>query len=109
MTINKMASVSKNPAFSEEQEVRIIHTPFIENDDTNFKMISHVSYMKHRVSSNMITSYFELQFTLHEAYPSIKEVILGPKCITDVQELKNLLICNGFPHVTVKNSTASYR
>jgi len=56
--INGMACISKNPAFSEENELRIIHTPLIERDDSNFKMISNISNIKHRVSCNRLTSLF---------------------------------------------------
>jgi len=104
-----MACISKNPAFSEENELRIIHTPLIERDDSNFKMISNISNIKHRVSCNRLTSYFEYSFYQNNDTPSIKEIIMGPKCNTDMQDIKDVLLCNGFPNVVIKNSTASYR
>lgn len=79
-----LSFICKNPAFSEESEIRIIHTPMVLGFNDG-KPIGHtiiqggISEMQHRVSGKMITSYFELDFTRVDNISPIQEIILGPK------------------------------
>lgn len=89
---------SKNPAFSEEKELRFIK--LVELDKLKYK-----ENLRFRVTGGTIASYFELEFSK----PSIKRVILGPKCKADDNTIRLFLDANGFEHVEVLKSKASYR
>ncbi|MCU8247230.1 DUF2971 domain-containing protein [Vibrio vulnificus] len=101
-TCVRSAQVFKNSAFSEEQEVRVIHTPF---SDANSNWHGNVSDVQFRVVNDSITSYFELEFP-HDAVTSIT---LGPKSKCSEAELQLFLQCNGYENVVITSSSASYR
>ncbi|TFH89287.1 DUF2971 domain-containing protein [Vibrio ouci] len=101
-TCLRSAQAFKNPAFSEEQEVRIIHTPY---SDKSNNWHGNVSDIQFRVVNDSITSYFELEFP-HDAVTSIT---LGPKSKCSEAELELFLKSNGYENVVVRNSSASYR
>lgn len=73
----------KNAGFSEEQEVRIIHgydEVFAEPD-----------VFKYRATEDDLISFIEIPLNpKHEIHP-IKEVIIGPKCKAEIEDLKEFL------------------
>jgi hypothetical protein len=94
--------IFKNPAFSEERELRIINLPLLDNSD---KWFGCNGAPKFRSSGGTIASYFDFEFSVE----SISEIILGPKSKVNETDMNVFLRSNGFGHVTVKHSTASYR
>ncbi|MGN4998919.1 DUF2971 domain-containing protein [Aeromonas veronii] len=111
----RLSYASKNPAFAEENEVRIIHTPMVmgfEGDSKIGKTIVHgnISEMQHRVSGKRITSFFELDIsTGNNDIPPISEIILGPKSKLSKYDIDTLLSLNGFSDAEYRTSIASYR
>ncbi|WP_434145181.1 DUF2971 domain-containing protein [Photobacterium leiognathi] len=94
--------IFKNPAFSEEKEVRVISLPMLDNSN---KWFGCKEKPKFRSSGGTIASYFELEF----AAESVNEVILGPKSKVNKADMDTFLRSNGLGHVEVRLSTASYR
>lgn len=94
--------IYKNSAFSEEQEIRIVHTPFIDNKNQWF---GNASAVKFRQCSGSVTSYFEYEFSAN----AVDEIILGPKCKCSINELNLLLRSSGYQNVKINKSSASYR
>lgn len=88
----------KNPAFSEENEWRLIsHFTKDSKEQCQF-----------RVSENRIVPYREIK--LHKlGIPPISEVIIGPKNSTPEYVVKRLLSQHGLENVGVRRSDASYR
>ncbi|VVA49372.1 hypothetical protein SERVES_03128 [Serratia ficaria] len=104
--INLAASV-KNPAFSEEKEVRIVHSPFIEylNNGQKVKTINAIGEIKHRISNGYLTSHFEYGFDS----TVVKEIVMGPRNKFLDMDLKIFLTLNGMPSAMIKRSAATYR
>ncbi|MFW5795103.1 MAG: DUF2971 domain-containing protein [Bacillota bacterium] len=114
--LKKYSCVLKNPAFSEEQEWRIIHTPFIaENpffewdEDSKVESLGQVSDIHFRSRGSEIISYFKLSLDDHFSNGLISKVILGPKCKLDKYDFGMYLKMNNLDNVDVITSNASYR
>ncbi len=110
-TLVRIASCSKNPAFSEEKEWRILYTPIITIDkSTGFLEVKgKFTDMKFRVRRNMITSYFELPFGIKKDVPPINEIVLGPKNNTSIGTLGDFLARNELFNIKISKSKLSYR
>jgi hypothetical protein len=108
--LNGFCYIFKNPAFSEEKEVRIIHTPTIMgNQEGGTNILGNVSDIKYRVSKNRLTPYFELAFSDTTKMSPLDEIIVGPKAEISSYELEMFLSINGFGKTKYKRSSASYR
>lgn len=106
----RAAYICKNPAFREEDEVRIIHTPMIMgNQEGQTPIYGNISDMKHRVTGKSITSYFELDFSVSKDVNPVAEIILGPKSKLSRYDIETFLSLNGLENVPYTWSTASYR
>ncbi|WP_198005665.1 DUF2971 domain-containing protein [Thioalkalivibrio thiocyanodenitrificans] len=105
----KFAPIFKNPAFQEESEWRIIHTPLVLGDaDGNLELQSACSEIGYRVTNNKIITHFELPLASSQQYP-IGEIVLGPKNICEESLIELLLNDNGFKNIAILRSRASYR
>jgi hypothetical protein len=107
-----MASISpllKNPAFQEEKEFRLIHTPKIMTDINNKHSTLGTDYLiGQRVANNRIITHFEFPLP-YPAHGSIKEIWLGPKSLLNEQDIKLAFAINDLGEVSVKRSLATYR
>ncbi len=106
-SISLFNPIYKNPAFIEEDEVRLIYTPNIYfNQHNNFTMITGSNTeIKHRVSRNKIISYFEFPFSIED----VSEIVLAPKCQINKYELMKFLSSTGFINAKITYSGATYR
>ena len=98
-----IAIVYKNPAFSEEQEQRLIYTP--DNDIVTSENIE-ISEKKYRVSNGQIVPYFELAF---KDYIQIDSITLGSKCKLKEDDLEEFLKLYDFKSVKIEYSKSTYR
>ncbi|MBN3066544.1 DUF2971 domain-containing protein [Pectobacterium brasiliense] len=101
---------TKNPAFHEENEIRLIYNSFPENitykSKENKKHRSFINSKNFRISNGHLTSYYE--FPIPDG--CISKIILGPKNKFDIDDVKGFLIKNKInENVEIKRSTASYR
>jgi hypothetical protein len=99
----------KNNKFSEESEYRICYYPdfsFLnkKNIGDAEKIVSPYSF---RVSDDRIIPYYSLNFPSYKDV--VKNVILGPKCQTDIKTIRNMLEHFGYQETKVEKSEASYR
>lgn len=83
--------IFKNPAFSEEREIRIIHLPMLDNND---KWFGCQGSPKFRASGGTIASYFDFEFLAD----SISEIILGPKSSVNQHDMNVFLRSVGLRH-----------
>ncbi|WP_313104190.1 DUF2971 domain-containing protein [Pseudescherichia vulneris] len=100
----------KNPAFAEEQEIRLCYNYFPpyhhEKNELNEPYYDFINSYKFRISNGHLASHFEFEFKPE----CIKEVILGPKNKISTDDLKRFLDANNFSHkIDIKKSSASYR
>ncbi len=109
--INGLTPTFKNPAFHEESEWRMIHSPMVMgNIKTNATTIyNSISDVQHRIAGDRLTTYFEYDFSPLMEKGGIAEVVLGPKCQFSNFDLDVFLTVNGFKNVKYRRSTASYR
>lgn len=110
--IDNLSAKSKNELFKEEQEVRLIHSPLIIDNEKNRQFIfkNNISEMKFRAVCGNLIPYFELKFNKIIANtPAIIEIVKGPKNMFIDQEIKIFLSTNGFYDVKIKQSKSSYR
>ncbi len=108
--------VFKNPAFQEEREWRIVHTPLLNSyipplAPDKKRILSAISECFFRYTSTTITPYFTLSIKdeREKAPHPINEVIIGPKSMITEAHLRLFLERNEFYGVQIKRSTASYR
>lgn len=109
--LKQYSFVFKNPAFFEEREWRIIHTPLImgSHKDGTTQVIGAISECKFRVTINDIAPYFLLSFTKRKAISPIAEIILGPKNQMEMYKIRTFLSMNDLRNITIKFSESSYR
>lgn len=109
--LKQYSFVFKNPAFFEEREWRIIHTPLIlgSNKDDTTQTMGAISDCKFRVTTNDIAPYFLLSFSEEKPIPPISEIILGPKNRMAMYKIRTFLSMNNLRNIPIKFSGASYR
>lgn len=119
--LDTLSCYVKNPAFSEEKEIRMIYKlglssemdedevrQCFENDVAinQFKLTVPQFYCK----NNKIVSYSDLNF--EQAIPDniIKEIVLGPKCKLDEKDVFYFLSAYGYKakDINVTRSSATY-
>lgn len=103
--------ISKNPAFSEEKEYRLLHMPMMSaNRHTNETISTQfaISEPQYRISRKRVCSYFEYDFSKLMVKKFIVEIIRGPKNQTEHSDLSTLL--GEFKYkIELKDSRATYR
>lgn len=104
-------SIFKNPAFSEENEWRLIHRPMIMGFEGKRMSIVNqsVSQPQFRVSNNKIVTYFEFPLDKAPSSDYFLEIVLGPKCEISEHDLRIFLTSNNLPEINISMSKASYR
>lgn len=100
-------NIIKNPAFKEEEEVRLIYSPNIDRlyKITNPLPGNNNSELKYRIASGFLTSYFEYSIKNN----IFNEVVLGPKNKFTDDDIKNFLRLHNLGHVKITRSSATYR
>lgn len=103
-----IAMVAKNPAFTEEDEKRIVYAPLITGkEDTNeTNIFNPISPINFRLTGSSLTSYFEFNFSELDA---ITQVILGPRNTFSSYDIELFLSINGLPKASITKSKATYR
>ncbi len=109
----------KNPAFSEEKEVRLVHlVNFIKSNNslkivdpggTAFGKNSAPQEIKFLMSQNAPKTYLDIDFSNGEKNFPIKEVIIGPKNTVLSSAISVYLETLNIKNVEIKRSKASYR
>ncbi len=88
----------KNPAFAEENEVRLART------------ITSLDTTEYRTANGRLVQYVSLPFpAMPDFEPVIQEIIVGPKNPTPLQVFNRFLARSAWDDVAVSPSTASYR
>lgn len=105
--LGAMSMMFKNPAFSEEHEWRIVHTPMrLGKGEMDFQ--GAVADVRYRVSAGTLVPYFPFSFAA-SPLPAVTEVVLGPRNASLWTTVKGLLASAGYPDAKVRKSAASYR
>lgn len=109
----------KNPSFSEECEVRLVHLLNIAKSNDSFKLEDaggHTADGKvtpQKVGFHMTRStpvpHLDIDFSRGGTEHPVVEVILGPRNATAEMAVSVFLETMGFPNVKASKSTASYR
>lgn len=109
----------KNPAYAEEQEVRLIHVldfeksnDFLRLDDGGghaFGKDCEGSPVLFRMRDNIPVPFIELDFTNEGSINPIKEIVIGPKNDVLPTTISVFLETSEIGSVQVKKSKASYR
>lgn len=128
--INKLENIScviKNPAFSEEKEIRIIYDPQLYNPDKykniNLKDITKyfhdeknigrykISQIKFNMKKNQIVAFCNIDFSNLIFEGIINEIIIGPKCKITRNDIYYFLLSNGYDinKIEIDKSNATYR
>ncbi|ENY0908419.1 DUF2971 domain-containing protein [Serratia marcescens] len=116
MGIERWAVQHKNPAFSEENETRLVYRPtyanwvdperpFMNLERKKEALLDAFDGLKYRISDGFLTSYFEYPFNP----VAIKKVVLGPRNKFAESDLKDFLLLNDMRHVEIERSSATYR
>lgn len=112
----------KNPAFQEEDEVRIIYNTnikstcsyndFLMNKDIeksknpNLKLLP----IQYWTRDDNLVAYADLSFNTIVEKEVIKEIVIGPKSKVTEEELQHFLWANKFNYdINIEKSKASYR
>lgn len=112
-------SAFKNPAFSEEKEIRLIHLIDFQRSNDFLKLVDKGGIyfgeertgeqVKFRIKQDIPTPYIEFDFTNNGKINPIKEVIIGPKNDVKVSAISIFLETIGVENVKIEKSKASYR
>ena len=125
--IGQVGCTIKNPAFSQEKEIRVIYDAnfpihevegdwelseaerFFHNtenvDDFVFKPIDYF------YRDNQLVPYCDLDFSKLINQELIREIVIGPKCGFSEDDVYYFLFIHGFDanHINIRKSTATYR
>lgn len=109
--LKRLSYTFKNPAFHEENETRIIHTPAIFTNGKlgNITVNGSLSEIHCRVTNRNITTYFEYDFSTRKDVNPITKIILGPKCKLSNYDIDHLLSIIKTTDIELIKSTATYR
>lgn len=109
----------KNPAFSEEMEIRLLHLLNFEHSNkflklvdiggTSFGQEAKGDVVKFRMVSNLPVPYIDINFTNKGKINPIKEVFIGPKNDSRQTAISVFMETIGLGNVNIKKSAASYR
>lgn len=112
-------SAFKNPSFSEEKEIRLIHLLNFEKSNDSLRLVDNggtdfgKEYLGDKINFFMRKSapvtFIDMDFTDKNLINPIREVILGPKNHTLETAISIYLETLGIPSVNVSRSRASYR
>jgi hypothetical protein len=99
----------KNPAFQEEKEYRLVHTPRLMTDENNKHSLIGTDYtIKQRIAREQMITYFE--YPLPKALVGvISDVWIGPRSRLTKNDVELSLAINGYGNASVKFSSATYR
>lgn len=109
----------KNPAFSEELEVRLVHLINFKESNGSFKLIDNGGTafgkqtegqdVKFLMTQDAPKAYLDLSFTNGGKVSPIKQVIIGPKNFVRTTAISVYLETLGISNVDILRSKASYR
>lgn len=109
----------KNPAFQEEQEIRLVHLLNFQESNDSLKLIDsggtyfgkkeEPNKVKFLMSQNMPKTYIDIDFSNTNQVNPIKKVIIGPKNGVLKTAISIYLETLGVGSVRVEKSSASYR
>lgn len=118
----KGSCLIKNPAFKEEKEVRIVYAPILNEwidveilKETVTKTFSSnrfkLNKMNYKIHDDKVIASFDLTFNNHVKEGIIKEIIIGPSSKITSEDLKIILLLNGFDinNIIIRKSEASYQ
>ena len=96
----------KNSEFKEERERRIVFKPMKWSNEERQVSLGKRNPLKLdvRATDDRLVEYVALPLP----NDSIKEVVLGPKNLSDDETLNSLVKMNGFVGVEIKRSQVSY-
>jgi len=107
---NGISKISKHQCFFEEREWRLVYMPMIMSDSVgNIKIFNAIGELKWRSSFGRIIPYFSFKLDSNNNIPPISTVVLGPKCLESINNIKLFLDAKGLCGVNVVQSTAPYR
>lgn len=107
----------KNPAFSEENEVRLIYLVEVVSSNNSFKLVDYNAKSENIAGTpinffmrdNIPAGFLDIDFTNNGTVNPISEVIIGPKNQALVSAISIYLETKGIDNVKVRRSQASYR
>ncbi len=109
----------KNPAFSEEEEIRLVHlleiaptgnaAKFVDAGGTMFGKKFKGEQVQFRMVKGIPCPFIELDFSNRNRRNPIKRIVLGPKNQALIPGIMLYLETIGIPNVTIVRSTASYQ
>lgn len=124
--IEKISCIIKNPAFSEEKEVRIVYDPelinpevevrYLEEAERYFKHIKEIKQykinpLKFNVRNNQLVAFCDINFKDMIKEEIIKEIVIGPKSKLSQNDIYYFMLSNGYDvdEIKISNSQATYR
>lgn len=109
----------KNPAFQEEQEIRLVHLLNFKESNDSLKLVDSggeyfgkqgkPNEVKFLMSQNMPKVYIDINFTNDNQINPIKKVFIGPKNRVLTSAISIYLETLNIGNVQVEESKASYR
>lgn len=125
--LEKISCIIKNPAFSEEKEIRIIYDPQLYNHNATGEMTLEeskkyfeqeeeikkyrISPIKYNFRNNQLVASCDIDFTKLIEEQVINEIIIGPKSKLTENDIYYFLLSNGYNSNSIKisHTEATYR
>ncbi len=108
LAIVNWSLVFKNSNFREEREWRIIHTPGYGSIKYE-EPLANLSNLEFRLSQGKIVTYYNYCFDTDFTSACIDEIILGPKCKMNIEEVRTFLEHNNLNRTRITQSKSTYR
>lgn len=119
LALYQASSSFKNPAFTDEREIRAVHLALQWVKENGFPQLYFTggsvedkdideAEIHYRVTNGRLIPFFDFPFQLVSECP-IKEIWLGPRCATSVSDLSVFLGTFGYSDIQIKAAGSLYR
>lgn len=123
--VDKLEQISchiKNPAFIEEEEIRIIYSPGLDPEVQRYEIEGYFkdikNFNKYKINpikfdsrGDMLVAYSDINFGDLVTENIVSEIVLGPKSKLTEDDIFYFLLSNGYDgyDIKVSRSKATYR
>lgn len=109
----------KNPSFSEEKEIRLLHLIAFEESNEFLRLVDpggnhfgrprQPSDVRFNMKGSIPVPFVDISYLNTQNQHCVREIVLGPKNEARVTAISAYLETSGLGNITVKKSAASYR
>lgn len=126
-SLDQISCFIKNPAFSEEREVRVVYKPGLPDPEVHGRLEPYdikeyfeenkqvgkynISPIKLNYRNNQLVAFCDVNFSNLIYENIIEEIVIGPKSKIEITDVYYFLLSNGYDgnNIRISKSEATYR